>query len=158
MRHRNSSELGRGDRGTDAGHHLERDAGHRERERFLGAAAEHERIAALEAYHALALASGADHQPVDRILPDALAPRALADAEALRPGESPQRMRIDERVEQYQVRLLEIRDALLRPQVRITRPGTHQRYLRSWGLGLGIRDLGFARVERIQHREQLGTP
>src|SRR5258705_328382 len=52
MRHRNSSELGRGDRRTDAGHHLERDAGHRERERFLGAAAEHERIAALEADHA----------------------------------------------------------------------------------------------------------
>src|SRR6267142_5073011 len=143
MRHRNSSELGRGDRRTDAGHHLERDAGHRERERFLGAAAEHERIAALEADHALALASGANHQAVDGLLADAFAPGALADAEALRPGESPQRMRIDERVEQHQVRLLEIRDGLLRPQIRITRPGTHQRYLRPWGLGFGIWDLGF---------------
>ena len=45
-----------------AGHDLVRDAGGLERERFFAAAAEHERIAALQPHDALAAARGADHE------------------------------------------------------------------------------------------------
>ena len=43
-------------------------AGRRQRERFFAAAAEHERVAALEPHDALAAPRGADHQAVDRFL------------------------------------------------------------------------------------------
>ena len=50
------------------GHDLERNPGRRERQRFFPAAAEHERVAALEADHAPAAARGANQQPVDDLL------------------------------------------------------------------------------------------
>ena len=84
VRHRDAGQLRRRDRGGHARHDLERNPGRRQRQRFFAAAAEHERVAALEPDDALALPRGADHQPVDRLLLDAGAARALADAETLR--------------------------------------------------------------------------
>ena len=66
--HRDAGEGGGGHGGRDAGDDLERDAGRGQGQGLLAAAAEDERIAALEAHHALAAARGADHQRVDRLL------------------------------------------------------------------------------------------
>ena len=44
------------------GHDLERHPGGRERQRFLAAAPEHERVAALQPHHAAAAARGANQQ------------------------------------------------------------------------------------------------
>ena len=73
MRHRNAGQLRRRHRRRHAGHDLEGDAGHRQRQRFFAAAAEDERVAALEPHDALAAPRGADHQPVNRLLLDAVA-------------------------------------------------------------------------------------
>ena len=51
MGHRDAGVGGHRDRGADAGHHLEGDAGLRQRQGLLAAAAEHERVAALEPHH-----------------------------------------------------------------------------------------------------------
>ena len=48
-------------------------------EPFFAAAPEDERVAALETHDLLAGAGGADHQPVDELLPDLRTARALAD-------------------------------------------------------------------------------
>ena len=52
VRDRDAGVGGRGDAGRHAGHDLERDAGLAQHERLLAAAAEHERVAALEAHDA----------------------------------------------------------------------------------------------------------
>ena len=59
---------GHGDGGGDAGHDLEGDAGVAQRLRLLAAAAEDERVAALQPDDALALAGLLDEQGVDRVL------------------------------------------------------------------------------------------
>ena len=51
----------------DARHDLERDAGGDQRQRLFPAAAEHERVAALQPHDALAAARGANHQLVDHV-------------------------------------------------------------------------------------------
>ena len=84
MRHRNPRQLRCRDRCRHPGHDLAGNAGQRQRQRLFGAAAEHERVAALEPHHALALPRGANHQRVDRLLLHAGAAGPLADAEALR--------------------------------------------------------------------------
>ena len=96
---------------------------------------------------------------MNRFLPDALATRALPDAEALSLREAPQRARVNERVVQHEICLLEISNRTLRPQIRIARPRTHQRNCRlRWDLGFGIGALGFTLVERVQHLQELGSP
>ena len=62
VRDRNAGEAGRANGGGDAGHDFERDAGGLQGEGFLAAAAEHERIAALQAHHPHALTRGFDQQ------------------------------------------------------------------------------------------------
>ena len=66
------------------GHDLERHAGGLERERFFAAAAEHERIAALEAHDAPAAPRGADQRADDRVLPHRLGAASTADEDPLR--------------------------------------------------------------------------
>ena len=83
MRDRNARQGGRRHRRTDAGHHLERHAGGIERERLFAAAAEHERVAGLQANDAPPAARGADHQPVDGVLRHRAAASPLADGESL---------------------------------------------------------------------------
>ena len=87
MGDRDAGVGGHSDRRRDAGHHLERDAGGRERFRLLAAAPEDERVAALEANDAFALARLGDEQVVDLLLAEAgaaLLRRVLADEDALR--------------------------------------------------------------------------
>ena len=67
----------------DTGHHGEVDRGLRQRFQFFAAAAEDERVAALAAHHALALAGVPDQQLVDFLLAGALAAGGFADAHAL---------------------------------------------------------------------------
>ena len=74
------------ERGAEAGHDLVRDACRVECERFFAAAAEHERISALEPDDAFTAPRCADHQAVDLGLRDRMAARALADEESLRAG------------------------------------------------------------------------
>ena len=81
------------------------DAGFLERERFLAAAAEHERVAALEAHDALAALGRADHQAVDAVLIDRVPAGALADVEPLRLRRELEQPLRDERVVEHEVGL-----------------------------------------------------
>jgi hypothetical protein len=126
MRHRNTRQLRRRDRRADARDNLERDTRHRQRERFLGAAAEHERVSAFQPDDALAGARTANHQAVDRLLADALASRALADAEALRVRQAAERLRVDQRVVQNQVRPFDVLHRTPRPEFWISGPRTYE--------------------------------
>src|SRR3982751_5836453 len=65
-------------------HDLEGNASVPERNGLFRTAAEDEWIAALQSNDTFSLAGGADHQAVDRVLPDARASGTFADAEALR--------------------------------------------------------------------------
>ena len=56
-----------------------------QRERFLSAAAEHERVAALQPHDPAPAPRRANHQRVDRLLRHRVAAGALADEEPLRP-------------------------------------------------------------------------
>src|SRR6186997_606794 len=139
MCQRNACELGCGNRGAHAWNDLEWNTGHRERQRFLRAATENEWISALEPHDALARACRANHEPVNSFLPDTLAPRALAHAEALRVGESPQRLRVHERVIQHEICLGEICNGAPRPEIWISGPCADERHA-GRDPGLGIRD------------------
>ena len=61
-----------------------RHAGRSQRERFLAAPPQHERIAALQADDAAPAPGGANHQRVDLVLCQRVAAGALADEEPLR--------------------------------------------------------------------------
>ena len=74
----------RRERAGDARHDVERHAGRLQRERFFTAAAEHERIAALQPDHAAAAFRRADHDGMNVVLRQRVAAGALADEEALR--------------------------------------------------------------------------
>jgi hypothetical protein len=60
---------------------------------------------------------------VNRFLPNAFSPGALADTEALRVGEPPQRPRIHQRIVEHEIRLLEICHGAPRPEIWISRSG-----------------------------------
>src|SRR5262245_13882726 len=121
MGQRNASEFWCGNRRADAWNNLEWNTSHRERQRFLRAAAEDKWIPALEPHDALAGVRCANHEPVNGFLPDTFAPRALADAEALRIGESSQRLRVHQRVVEHEIGLFEICHGAARPQIGISR-------------------------------------
>src|SRR5207245_2444968 len=74
---------GRAERRGDPGHHGAGDAVRRQHLDLFPAASEDERVAALQARHALALAGEAQQQLVDALL-RILAPGLLADEDALR--------------------------------------------------------------------------
>src|SRR3954466_3125152 len=132
---RRHTTVGNGDarefRGRNGRRHtrndLEGNASVPERNRLFGTAAEDEWIAALQANHTLPLASGADHQAVDRLLADARAPGTLADAEALRFRERAQRDRVDQRVVEHEVGLVHTPHGAHSPQFRVAGTGTDQR-------------------------------
>ena len=81
--HRDAGVRGRGDRARDAGHDLERHARRDERLGFFAAAAEHERVAALQPHDGRAGAPALDEQPVDVGLTHRDASRRLPDVDAL---------------------------------------------------------------------------
>ena len=80
-------------------------AGVRERQRLFPAAAEHERVAALEPDDALAAARGANHQPVDELLETAWRPARFPTKIAATGGARPSTVGIDQRVVQHEVGL-----------------------------------------------------
>ena len=119
MRHRDAGRRRRRDRARHAGHDVVRDAGALQRQRFLAAAAEHERVAALEPHDAFAAPRGANHQRFDRALRHRMPPGALADVEALRATGVAQHAIVDERVVQDEIGAAQPRDRGARQQAGI---------------------------------------
>ena len=111
------------------GHDVERDAGALEREHLLAAAAEDERIAALQPHDAPPAARRADHDAVNRLLRHRLAPGALADEEPLRLPRVAQDPVVDERVVQHEIGRAQPRERLARQQRRIAGPGADERHM-----------------------------
>ena len=96
---------------------------------LLAAAAEHERIAALEPHDALAGARRFDQAAIDLILADAALPAPLADEHALgiasRPVEDRRR---DQLVVEHDVGILQRMQRTQRQEVGIARPGADQKH------------------------------
>ena len=112
-------------RRDDAGHagdDVERDARPLQRLRFFAAAAEHERVAALEPHHLPAASGRADHQRVDLLLRQRVAAGALADEEPLRAPRQREHALVDERVVEHQIGAPQPRHRLARQQRRIAGP------------------------------------
>ena len=128
MGHRDTGERGRGDRRADARHDLERNPGGRERQPFFAAAAEDERVTALESHDFLAGTGGANHQPVDGLLPDLRPAGPLADKDALRRRRERERRGIDERVVEHEVGVGQTSGRLAREQIGIAGPGADERH------------------------------
>ena len=82
QRQRNLEIGGRREGGGDAGHDLVGNARVAERGHLLAGTSEHQRIAAFQAHHALALAAECDQQGVDLALALRMAALALADGKA----------------------------------------------------------------------------
>src|SRR5207237_2889371 len=79
VRDRNPAQGGTGYGCAHAGNDLDGYAGCGECQRFLSAAAEDERVAALEPYDPLAAERSPDHHALDRLLRDRVPAGALAD-------------------------------------------------------------------------------
>ncbi len=103
MRHRDSGGGCAADAGADAGDDAEADAGGGERQRLLAAAAEYQRVAALQPHHAMAVARQADQALVDAKLRRAPPAGALADRLQPRLRCERQDLRRDQRVVQHDV-------------------------------------------------------
>ena len=118
---------GRGDAGRHPGHDLERDAGLREHERLLAAAAEHERVAALEAHDALARAGVLEQQAVRVVLRELRALALLADVDELRAGPRVrERLGRDQAVVEDDVGGAEQLDRAHGEQARVAGPGADE--------------------------------
>ena len=94
----NTRQQRRRDRAGDAGHDLTGNARCGKRECLFAATAEYKRIAALQSHDAVSAPRFANHQPVDRILPDRRTPSAFADEESSRAWCVTERFRVDQRV------------------------------------------------------------
>ena len=127
MRHRDAGVGGRRHRGADAGHDLERDAGLRQRQRLLAAAAEHERVAALQPHHDAASPRLLDQPRVDLALRQTVGARALAreDAERAR-RRLVEQGRVDETVVDDHVGAAQHLETAHRHEPGIARSGTDQ--------------------------------
>src|SRR5512132_3871225 len=135
MRHRNAGEFRRGNRGADAGDHLEWNTRDGQRKRLLGTTAEHKRVPTLEPNDTLACARGANHQPMNRLLPNAFPSRTFSNAKALTVGESAQRSCIHERVIEDEIGVFQIRNGSLRPEVWMAGPCADEGDLRHGACG-----------------------
>src|SRR6185503_21148050 len=115
-----------GDRARDARYDFTGNAGSGQRERFLSAPPEDKRIATLQSHDAVAAARFANHQSIDRILPDGGAAGAFSDEEPSRLRRELKRLGIHQRVIEDEIRFLETLDGSERQQFRIARAGTYQ--------------------------------
>ena len=167
MGDRNAGEQRRRNRARDSRNDFAGDAGGGERERFFSAAAEDERIAALQPHDPVAAARLANHQPIDRVLANRRTAGALADEEPPRPRRKAQRLGLDERVVEHEVGLREARDRLQRQQLGIAGAGADERNAAAHFTSSSVRlchvgrSVGATRlplVERVQRFEQLRTP
>src|SRR4051812_14407726 len=107
MGDRNASEQRRRDRAGESGNDLARDASGSQRERFLSTAAEHKWIAAFQPNDLMATTRLANHQPIDRVLRNRRPPGPLSNEESPRTRRKPQRLGIDQRVVENEIRRLE---------------------------------------------------
>ena len=123
---RDSGEQRRGDRARDPRDDLACDSGGSQRKRFLAAAPEHKRIAALQSNHSMAAAGLANHQSIDRLLRDRRPARALSDKESPRPRRKLQRLRIDQRVVEHKIRSSQPLDRLERQKLGIAGAGANE--------------------------------
>src|SRR6185312_4155733 len=110
----------------DPGYDLAFDAGSSKRQRFLAAAPEHKRIAALQSNDLMAAPRFADHQAIDCVLRDCRTASPLADEESPRPRRELQRLRIDQSVVEHQIGRLEPLDRLQCQKVGIARTGADE--------------------------------
>ena len=99
----------------------------RQRQRFLAAAAEHERVSSLETHDAAAASRRPHHQPVDELLAHRGPAGTLADEDALRRGRQLERRRIDERVVEHDFRLGETLRRLAGQEIEIAWSGADER-------------------------------
>ena len=127
MRHRNARARRRRDRARDPGDDVVRNAGALQRERFLAAATEHERIAALQADNAAAAPRGANYQPVNRFLRHGVSSGALADEKLLRTACILQHAIVDQRVVQHEIGRAQPGDCFPRQQSRVAGTGADER-------------------------------
>ena len=107
-----------GDARRDAGHGFAAHARFAQREKFLSAAAEHERVAALEPHDALALEPEAHEQRVRLVLRHGVAAAALADRILFRAVRQREERGVEQVVVHDGVALLEQRAPALRDPLR----------------------------------------
>src|SRR5207247_10477896 len=95
--------------------------------RLLAAAAENERVAALQPDDPLAFTRRANHQRMNTRLTDGVPVGAFTDKEPLRPFREGEHARIDERVVEDEVRRAQPRHRFARQQLRVARSGADDR-------------------------------
>ena len=118
---------GAGQRGGDARHHLVGNAVRTQVFQLFAAAAEHERVAALEPHHSAPAAGMLEHQPMDLPLRGVVVSGLLADFDAL--GVAPrqrQHLGADQPVVQDHVGFVQGAQAAQGKQAQITRAGADQ--------------------------------
>ena len=120
----------RADRGRDARHDFERDAGAAQHPQFLAAAAEDERVAALEAHDRAAAARVFDQQGVDPRLRHRRAAAFLADVDARRRRDAPAPARRPTPGRRAARRRLPAARAVRAASAAPDRPGRHRRAAR----------------------------
>ena len=127
VRQRRAEQRHTGHRGGDAADHFHGHAGGAQVLHLLAAAAEDERVAALEAHHVLARAHGVEHELLDQRLRRALAAAALAHVDDARAG---RRQRHDglahQVVHQHHGGRLQRFQRLQREQLGVARAGAHE--------------------------------
>ena len=102
--------------------------GVRERERFFASTAKHERVAALEANDTLTAAGGSNHQPVDELLRDRMAPCAFSNVNTTSRRCQVEHRGIDQRVVKHEIRLGQTSFGPACQQIRIAGPRANERY------------------------------
>ena len=151
-----------GDRRGDAGHDFERDALRPQELYFLAAAAEDERIAALQAHDPPAGLSLFEHDFVDATLPDRMPARLLADADAIGVAtRESEHFGRDEAVVQDYVRLLQCAQCVEGQQAGIARPGANQHHgaaLRRVRVGQGALEFALGGLDRTRPHESGHRP
>ena len=98
-------------------------------QRLFAGTAEHTRIAALQAHHALALPGKPPHQPLDERLRGGSATPAFSNPDCARLRAMAQDFRIDEVIHQHHFRLAQHPHRLERQKLRVARSGAHQPHL-----------------------------
>ena len=127
MRERHACVCAAGQRGGDAGHHLERNAVGSEKLQLLTAPPEDEWIAALQAHDAAAGAGVLEHQLVNAFLRHGLRTGGLAHGDLLGiPAREREHLVGDEPIVQDHVRILQRAQCVQRQQARIARARTDQ--------------------------------
>ena len=127
VRDRNPAQGGTGYGCAHAGNDLDGHAGCGERQCFLAAAAEDERVAALEPHDPLAAERAPDHHALDRLLRDRVPAGALAHVRPTGLRRVLQGRAIDERVVQDEIRFLKPLDRFDGQQLGVAGACANQR-------------------------------